>query len=172
MLLANLLTSYLADLPELYLVSIYLSICPSIYPFSYLSIYPSIYLSIYPAIYLSVYLSMYLSIYLSVIAAAHGRQRTQPAANAAISCKVNVLEASRARQNSRKPKARVNSRTGLSPVHYLTVTRTVTGLVVAVIYKPTHCAQSPQLEFELVHAPSLEPRGLVALKKKQGRERD
>ena len=116
---------------------------------------------------------MYLSIYLSVIAAAHGRQRTQPAANAAISCKVNVLEASRARQNSRKPKARVNSCTGLSPVHYLTVTRTVTALVVAVIYKPTHCAQSPQLEFELVHAPSLEPRGLVALKKnKEEREID
>ena len=62
--------------------------------------------------------------------------------------KVNVLEASRARQDSRKPKARVNSRTGLSPVHYLPVTRTVTALVVAVIYKPTHCAQSPQREFE------------------------
>ena len=58
-------------------------------------------------------------------------------------------------------------------MHYLTVTRTVTALVVAVIYKPTHYAQSPQLEFELVHAPSLEPRGLVALKKnKEEREID
>ena len=58
--------------------------------------------------------------------------------------KVNVFEASRARQNSCKPKARVNLCTELSPVHNLPVTRTVTALVVAVIYKPIHCAQSPQ----------------------------
>jgi hypothetical protein len=58
--------------------------------------------------------------------------------------KVNGFEASRARQKSCKPKARVNLCTELSPVHNLPVTRTVTDLVVAVIYKPIHCAQSPQ----------------------------
>ena len=71
----KILITYMQDVPFLYPLIIYLSVClPNlcIYRNIFLSIHSSIYLpihlSIYPFIYLSIYVSNYLSTYLSISA--------------------------------------------------------------------------------------------------------